>query len=219
MATYGDMQSRIANEIKRSDLTTQIQNAIKSAIQAHESRPFWFTQGRATMTTTAGVKVYALPSTPTEDIFKKMRRVRIYRNGWLPLEEFGLQEALEYDVNTSQTGVPDHYFIEYLEKTTPANDHATIGQMWLLPIPDASYSVELHYFKELDPLTANSSENAWTDEAELLIRCRAKRELYTHVIRDTNEALKWAAAEQSALSDLQRRGAMARGPGRIVANW
>lgn len=228
MSNYGDMQSRIADEIKRSNLTSQIQNAIQTAIQAYEARPFWFNMQRATMNTVSGTKIYGLPSVPATPagapgIFKKMRMIRLSRdNGatWQgELTEYTRDEAMAYD--TVQTlGVPDHYFIDYLEKPTIADDHATLGQLWLLPIPNSStYLLELQYLRELNRLSANGDENAWTNEGELLIRCRAKRELYTHVIRDTDEAIKMATAERDALSDIIRRGVMARAPGRIKANW
>jgi hypothetical protein len=217
------MQARIAREIKRSGLTTDIQAAIQTAIRAYETRPFYFNQGRATLNTVATVKIYGLPSDPTAaaGVFKKMRFLRLQRSGssWQELLEYTRDEALNADTNDNLTGVPDHYFVEFLPKTTPDNDRATVGQLWLLPIPNDSFTLELHYFREMGPLSDNGDENVWTNEAEALIRCRAKRELYTHVIRDVGEAQKFTMAEQDALRDISRLNTMARAPGRLQANW
>ncbi len=216
MSNYGDLQSRIADEIKRTNLTQQIKNAIQTAISAYESRPFFFNQCRATMPTVANVKIYALP-----DDFKKMRFLRIQWTSttWEPLEELSKGDLVEWDTSQNLTGIPEMYYIDWAQKTTFSNDQATTGQLWLLPIANGVHTMELSYFRDLGTLSVNGDENAWTDEGELLIRCRAKRELYTHVIKDTNEALKLAATEQDAYRDLQRGNTMRRAPGRLRANW
>jgi len=224
MATYGQMQSRIAREIKRANLTTEIQECIQTAIQAYEARPLWFNQQRGTLSLTAGTKIYGLPADPNPGeigVFKKMRSIRLLSPGAAnydkPLDEYTREEAMENDTNTP--GYPDHYFIDYLQKTAITFNRATVGQIWFLPVPNAAFTAELHFFRELGTLSASSDENAWTNEAEVLIRCRAKRELYTHVIRDVGEAMKFAAAEKDALADLQKENAMARAPARVRAAW
>lgn len=216
MATYGDLQSRIATEIKRSGLTTQIQGAIQTAITAYETRPLWFNQQRATMPTVTNQKIYALPSD-----YKKMRFIRIERttNIFDPIDELTKGELADWDRSQSLTGIPYKYYVDFAESVAVDTNKSTVGQIWFLPIANGIYDLELNYFRDLGSISQNADENAWTDEGELLIRCRAKRELYTHVIRDTQEALKFASAEQDAYRDLQRRNTGLRAPGRVKANW
>lgn len=217
MANYGNMVSRIADEIKRSSLTTNIKAAIQTAIKAYESRPFYFNQQRATMPTVANHKIYGLA-----DDFKKMRTLRINYAGtsFSDLDEINLDEVNECYPNDAQTGTPEDYYIDWAEnKPSGASNRVTIGQLWLLPAPARVWIIDMSYFRELGVLSQDADENAWTNEGEVLIRARAKRELYTHVIRDVNEALKFAAAEDDARKDLQRANNIRRAPGRIRGNW
>ena len=45
MSTFGIMIDRIEDEILRTDINSNVQSAIKSAIQHYESHRFWFTEG------------------------------------------------------------------------------------------------------------------------------------------------------------------------------
>ena len=44
MATLGEIHDRIADDLNRTDLTSQIILAINRAIQHYETRRFWFTE-------------------------------------------------------------------------------------------------------------------------------------------------------------------------------
>lgn len=61
MATYGDMQARIADELARTDLAAEIQNEIQTAISYYENERFWFNEGQWTFNTVNAQELYALP--------------------------------------------------------------------------------------------------------------------------------------------------------------
>ena len=61
--TCNDLASRIADELSRTDLTSQIQLEINSAILFYASREFWGTEGSWSTSTVAGQRLYAVDVT------------------------------------------------------------------------------------------------------------------------------------------------------------
>jgi hypothetical protein len=62
MSTYTQLQSRIADDINRTDLTSQIQQCILLAIQHYKNERFWFNETSATLTTTVSSAQVGAPS-------------------------------------------------------------------------------------------------------------------------------------------------------------
>jgi hypothetical protein len=59
MSTYGEMQTTIADELDRSDLASQIQKAIKTAIKKYQRKRFFFNEARSlTFNTVDGQEFY-----------------------------------------------------------------------------------------------------------------------------------------------------------------
>lgn len=58
--TCNDLAIRIADELSRSDLTSQIQKEINSAILHYSGRQLWGTEGSWTSNTTAGTRYYSV---------------------------------------------------------------------------------------------------------------------------------------------------------------
>lgn len=58
MSTYAQMQAKIADDLNRSDLTTQIQREINRAIRKYASIPMWFSSTSANFTTANGQQSY-----------------------------------------------------------------------------------------------------------------------------------------------------------------
>ncbi len=167
MSGYTDMQTRIADEIARTDLTSQIQLAILSAVKHYAKERWYFTETNTTFVTVAGTQTYALPTD-----FKAMDRVR-----------------LTYPTNTYWD--LNYQPFEYIGRITsistltgPPQDYAIFSQqLWIYPIPDAVYTITEYYEQELTSL-ATTPDNAWMVDGEELIRSRAKADIYENVIRD-----------------------------------
>src|SRR5262245_10529722 len=62
--TYGDMQTRIADEISRDDLTSQIRLAILSAIKHYKRQRLFFNEVIATFSTVASQTWYSSSDLP-----------------------------------------------------------------------------------------------------------------------------------------------------------
>ncbi len=118
----------------------------------------------------------------------------------------------DIQVNTA-FGLPDSYAYE---KNT----------LIFYPVPDQVYTVNIGgQILVAAPATDNEAGNMWMTDAELLIRCRAKYEVYTHVLR--NEAMSRKFAFESvddgapdgetykAYKSLKRRTNKITGLGRV----
>lgn len=197
MSTLGDMKHRIAEELRRTTLSGQITNAIKSAIAGYENRRFFFNEYTDTIITTGGTDSVALP----DDLLKidaarltygsRPRRLRQVTQG---------EMSARRDPNV--TGVPVEFAVRQ-------------QGMALYPVPDAAYSIEIEYVRKLPDLASDADSNAWTVEGEALIRARAKYLVVADLV-DTERMAIYAAEETRALSDLNRRSGNYLATGRIT---
>lgn len=201
---YGSMQTRIADEISRSDLTSQIQLAILAAIKWYEREPWYFNQTSTTVPTVASTQAYNLPSDykQMDAMTVTISTVNIYRvtpRPWTLIRDKTSQ--------TSLIGQPMEYGI-YGQ------------QFWLYPIPDAVYTITEYYWNQFTVLTNNTDTNAWMVDGEELIRYRAKADLFTNVIRDFDEAGAMTAAAKGAYDNLCETSSRRMAPaGRITPTF
>lgn len=198
MLTYGDMQTRIADELGRSDLTEQIKKAILSAIDFYKDDRFWFNEGEVTFNTTAGLDHQAMPTT-----FGEIDEATVTVSG----NRYEL-DVVSYDIIrdrvllTTEQGQPDR--IAVFEE-----------DIWYDPVPDQIYPIILSgliYFTDLSALT---DTNAWTNEAEQLIRHHAKADLFANVIRNDKEAGKMATLTGIFLSKLNQKTVQRTSSGKL----
>lgn len=183
--SYGDMVNRIANEIIRSDLGTEIRQAIQSAILRYRGERFWFNEQRATASTVNNQEFYSLPT----DFVEMDSMTATVSGHTYPLNVRTSIEIDEIDSTSSTRGRPDDVAI-YQE------------QFRIYPIPDAAYTLTLNYQRVLPALSGDADTNAWMTVGESLIRSRAKKELFAHVLKDDQEAARMARLEAEALFDL-----------------
>ena len=169
MTTYGTMQTRIANELDRDDLTAEIKDAILSAIVFYEREPWWFLETQtppATLQTAANSEFVDLPA----DYLQGFDDLQITVNDdTYPLQRRTHQYINEISEDDDHTGYPTIYAI-YSDK------------IQLYPIPNGVFPLTPSYPKQLTALSADSDSNAWTTHAEELIRQRAKADVRINVI-------------------------------------
>lgn len=189
MATFLEMQQRIADDLDRTDLSTQIKKAINRAITFYLKEPFWFKETSATFSTVAGQKAYSSTDTSITDIG------RIY------LVESILNSA-NYEV--------DEKDIKWIENMNPndARGQPTDYAWWqnkfyIYLVPDAIYTMRVWYTKKYVDLSADADTNDWTTYAEDLIEARARWWLYDRIIMDDTQAGKAKNAEIEALGALR----------------
>lgn len=208
MSTFAQMKTRIADDIKRSDLTTQIGVAINRAIEFYEKERFFFNETSGTFSTVSGQESYgsadSIPSTIAEidEVTLTQTSTNIY-----PLNPTSFSSIRSMNTGgTSYTGEPLD-FAYYMEK------------FWLSPIPNAVFTVTVYFKKTYAQLSADGDTNDWTEEAEDLIEARARWWLYRRIIRNFDEAAAAKAEELEALSSLVSKTTMLISTGSVRKNY
>lgn len=209
MTTYVIMQNRISNELRRgstasaSGIESEIQNAILTAIEHYERKRFYFNQQITTFSTVADREYYDssdLADIPNIIMIDAMK-VTLDSSVDDPMAERTFR-----DIDASQDGTVtgDPFFYAYYAQ-----------KIRLYPKPNTVRTVTLAIHYRLDALSDGSDSNAWTTDAEELIRQRAKYILALDVEQDDGLATRSRALESEALSALQAETAR-RMPQRLI---
>lgn len=200
MSTLSEMRARIADDLDRSDLSTQIDKAINRAIRHYAYKTFWFTQTTGTFVTVANKKSYGISDGLPSDIKEiDYAKIRINDTDYeLTKRTYAYIEQVDPSI---YTGDPDDY-AWYAEK------------MHLYPVPDSSYNVTVSYSRSYTEMTSDAATNDFTTEAEELIESRVRWWIYSRVIKDyeaaniakanENEARLVLEAETERLTTSQR---------------
>lgn len=180
------MQDRIADELDRSDLTTQIQYAIQSAIEFYKDERFFFNENITKIVTATASETYSISSVLDIDY------VTVNVNGHpadMVARPFNYVASIR---DPSYTGTPHQY--------------AILGDsMYVYPVPNGVYTIEVAGCVQLATLSSTANTNAWMTSAEELIRRRAKADLCHDLIKDYDEADRQTQLELRALERLKSR--------------
>jgi len=188
MATYGDMQATIADEMANDGAitTAHIQNGIKRAIRDYEGRPWWFNQKVATFSTVANQEYYGSSDLADIPNIVRIDSAMITYGGYKsPLAAVNFLDV-DQEQNASRIALPQAYTIY-------------TNQIRLFPIPDAVYTVTLSYIYKFAELSADADTNSWMNDCEELIRQAAKKRIALDILQADDLAARFAALEQKAL--------------------
>ena len=202
MSTYGTLQDRIADELARTDLTTQIQYAVKDAVKHYQGTKFWFNQVyRTTATLSTSAATLALSAFAYPPLQIDMLRIADSSHEYVALSAPYADVASQLDAVNDTVARPAQY--------------AIYGETILFnAFAQSNYAVVIDGLRKYDELSATADTNVWTTDAERLIRAAAKREIYQHVIMDNDRAQAMAAIEKHEFDALKAKGAI-RASGRI----
>jgi len=213
MSTLGAMKTRIADETLRDDLSSQIENAIRSAIKIWAPTRFHFNEKRYSLATVASTEYYAMSDLTNTDgsalstgetLLEIDSFTLTYSNQPYPLSE-QTQQWLdrEQSLATQYTGQPSCYGI-FADKIR------------LHPIPDQVYACTISGLAQLGTLANDNASNAWMTDGEALIRNQAKIIIYRDIVRDAEGMQLAMAALAEALDPLRRRMAAKVMTGKIT---
>ena len=203
MTTLAVMKARIADELARDDLASQIGLAISDAIVAYQNDRFLFSETRAfTFNTVAGQEFYGAADVAALGLMRQIDQITLTISPTV----WTLKQRASYELEglTPASGQPDDYSV-------------FAQQLRFYPLPDAAYAMRLiGSFAVAAPSTDEEAGNVWMTTAERLIRSRAKLEIMAHVIRDYEAAQVMQGAVSSAYSDLKTSFNMLTGGGSFV---
>lgn len=188
-----------------SPTTAQINLAILSAIEHYRRSRWYFLESRAqTFSTVASQEFYGtsdntnIPNLSVIDeltITVNSTRYQLIERAW---------EYIDRVLSTTTILGPPTHYAYYAQ------------QLRLSPIPDAVYSVRISGVIRLADLSADADTNAWTTDAEELIRARASWDLTKHVLGSDERAASWKGSEMEALARLRMENAQRTGTGRLT---
>lgn len=183
----------------RSDLTSEINSAILSAISHYQREPWYFTQARTvTFSTVDGQEFYT--SSDAADI------------ATMP----GIDTLTATVSSEPKVLVPQTW--EWMEDNASTSEGAPVfwcyfgRQVRLHPIPDQAYTIRAASNPRLTALSADGDTNVWTTEAEELIRNRAKWDVFTNILYDFEKAGSCKANEMQAYDALRAETTRRLGP-------
>lgn len=218
MTTLLDVRNRIADQLSRSDLSTQIDREIQLAIQRYNRRVSWLHEVRgATLITVVGQRFYSTidltAGAGPQDVtgrtavsVQDVQKVEYMRDADDdPIEQIDYREfERRFDVSGTTGGA--EYFTLYA------------GQIGLWPAPDAVATFTLSVVvKPVVPASATDT-SVWFDQAQELIENAAAAAICRKFIQDGERAQAFQVYESAAWEDLVRESNQKMATGRLKAH-
>lgn len=206
--TLQDLQNRIAADLTRDDLTgdyltSPIANAVSDTIKFYGRERFWFNQTRLpVLNTVIGQQTYATADLALIPNIIRIDNIFLPQNTSIyPLDRY---EPADFEVISSgMTGLGKPTGYCYSDQTI---------LFW--PTPVAVYAMRVHCFYRLI-YPGLSDTNAWTDDAEELVRAHAKMLLYMDVLEDDQNAQRMGTKIPVLLAGLRAETSNRMATGRI----
>lgn len=202
MSTLATMRARIASELRRSNINTQIDAAINTAIASYVHERFFYNESRETTFNTVSTQwqydtddAAALGLILRWDYVKAEIGDNIYT--LLPMSP---EEIDTLNSDGDFTG-------------QPLNWGWYNNQFLIYPVPNDVFPIRIGgLIAKAAPASDAETGNVWMTHAEKLIRCRAKYELYQHVLMDQVQAAQFSPDNDmgptaKALQELRSRTA------------
>lgn len=205
MSTLGVMKARIASELRRSNISTQIAAAIATAIGEYQKDRFTFTESRSvTFSTVAGQEFYTTADSASIPLIRKLDYVKCYVG------------STAYDVCRQSMDIMEELSDAATNTGQPSEYGLIDDALRLYPVPDAVYTIRLGgVFALAAPAADDTAGNKWMTRGERLIRSRAKLELAIHVLMDQGLADAMGAATEDAFASLKIEAFRASGAGTV----
>lgn len=192
MATFSEIITRIAAELRRSNLTDEIKNAINDAITEGAKNRFYFNEMHLSFPTVNGTEYYPdLGVVELDDAWYYLNEVpngqkeRLYLESQLDANDYRIGNAMGGQLQTlSRYG----------------------GQLRIQPVPTSVVTIYLDGYGKLtpSPLVADADTNNWLLDGERYIRALAKSIILQDVIRDYGEARALAVIAEDRRSELEQ---------------
>ena len=216
MTTFLDVRNRVADQLMRADLSTQIDREIQLSIIRYNKRVTWLHEVRAvTLTSVAAQAWYSAVDVSTgagpQDVVGRtsvdvadIQAVRYMRT------------AADYD-DLKQVHYSD---FERFFDTTGSSGRTTYftlyaGQIGLWPVPDAVETFTLSVVCKPVVPSGATDESVWFDQAQELIENATASAICRKFLSDGERAQAFQAYEAAAWEDLLAESNQKAATGRI----
>lgn len=193
MGTFGELKDKIAAETRRTNLSTEIGDAVKSAIKRYEGLRLPFNEARASFTTVANQEVYTVADGIPSDIIE-INQALIRFNG----ADYPLRRISQEEINVIRFGdtpwIGQPYSYSYYGEA-----------IWFYPAPNSTYTVTFFCQKKLPEFTSDDDSNGWTTDGFDLIKMRAKWDIYYNILNDFEKAALMDAEAERQKTILEAR--------------
>jgi hypothetical protein len=207
--TLADMRARIMDELQRTDLAGQINNAIAEAADYFRRDSFFRNDAQDSSTVTvAGTNVYMAPADVAE-----IRQLAItVNNTKYPLRLRSWEYINAEDSNTLSpvAGAPVQYAV-ILESGGMA--------IRLFPTPDGAYRLQYDYVQIIPAPVHDTDSNFWTVEGREMVRAYAKYLLRMSVLNDAQGAQADRELADQYFRKLKQETGAKKFTGRVQSYW
>lgn len=206
MATISTLRAEIADDLARSDLTTQISEAVSKAIVNYQRKRLYFNETRGeTFLTVAGQAVYTSADDASIPLFYELDSVTLTNGGRVRcLNKISIEEWELYNDNSMSSGEPYSYAL--------FNE-----ALYFYPKPNAAFTVRLTgHIKIAEPETTDTASH-WVNVAYNLIRFHATADVAANKIRDMAVAQTAKAQADDEYQELRRETEKRKRTGIIMA--
>lgn len=207
MSDFGSIKARIADEMNRSDLTSQIGSAVVRAIEYYARERTVFNEDSQTGATVADTETVDFPSGLRfiDAIFATVgsNKYKMHRVDWDDLEEM--------HAHSDSKGQPISYAVRN-------------GQIRIFPTPNTAYTITFNGIYDATPaITTDSADdvtNGWmTGMAAELIVSRATYTICRSITFDSEMMSYARIAETEALRDVRSEANNLVSTGGIKPGW
>ena len=203
------MRARIADELQRTDLMSQISNAITEAADYYRRDAFFRNDALNTSTfTVRGTNTYNAPA----DIAAIRQLSITVSNSKYPVTARSWEYIDSEDSNTAAPamGAPVEYAILL---------QSSGMQIRLFPTPDNAYQLQYDYIQIIPAPVQDSDSNFWTMEGREMVRAYAKYLLRATLLSDAAGAQIDKALADDYFRKLKQETGAKKFTGRVRMYW
>lgn len=216
--SFGTMRQRVIQEVHRASSQDQsaVDIAIITAMQWFKPYHFFFNESTHSITLTADQEQYPVETATTEgwpsDLVAPLNLyVKSGGTRWLRLQQIDIDRQRWLQPTDAVAGVPS-YWAWHAEKIyltpvpTASSDELRMDYIKDVGIPTYEWDGTAWLFKNPSGAAlASTYTNPWIEDAEHLIRQRAKLDLYFNYYDDDANAQKMDMAVQASLGQLRQK--------------
>lgn len=192
MTTFGGMRNQILTEIVNAAGSDLVELAIQAAVRFYENERFWFNETLSvTFTTSSSAEYYDATDDPSIPLMREIDNVEVSVSGnRYPLTRRHKAYLDGISGSPIHRGLPHDYSYE-------------AGKLRFYPIPDGAYVVRVSGVIAPATLSASADTNFWTNEAQDLIRHRARADLWAISLMNPEAGMVSREAERQTLQTLR----------------